>query len=110
MYQFPKSARVCSHRHYRHIAQNYTRHIGKLIVIDARQSNVPVCRLGITVTRRYGNAVKRNRFKRLVKESFRLNRALLPAGFDLNIKPRTAAQKSTMMDIASELLDLASKF
>ncbi len=40
-------------------------------------------RLGITVTRKIGNAVARNRIKRLVREVFRCNRLRLPTGLDL---------------------------
>jgi ribonuclease P protein component len=36
-------------------------------------------RLGITVSRRVGNAVERNRWKRLIRESFRLTKHRLPA-------------------------------
>jgi ribonuclease P protein component len=40
-------------------------------------------RLGITVTRKVGNAVARNRIKRLVREVFRQHRARLPPGLDI---------------------------
>ncbi|PRP95691.1 Ribonuclease P protein component [Enhygromyxa salina] len=40
-------------------------------------------RLGITVTRKVGNAVVRNRIKRLVREVFRQHRARLPPGLDI---------------------------
>jgi ribonuclease P protein component len=36
-------------------------------------------RIGITVSRRVGNAVERNRWKRRVRESFRLSQAELPS-------------------------------
>jgi ribonuclease P protein component len=36
-------------------------------------------RIGITVSRRVGNAVQRNRWKRRIRESFRLSQAQLPA-------------------------------
>ena len=48
-------------------------------------------RLGITVTRKVGNAVKRNRIKRLVREYFRLNRHLLAGDWDINVIARKEA-------------------
>ena len=40
-------------------------------------------RLGITVTKKVGNAVQRNRIKRVVREVFRRNRSLFPPGHDV---------------------------
>lgn len=42
-------------------------------------------RIGITVTKKVGPAVKRNRIKRLVREYFRLNRHNLAGNWDINI-------------------------
>ena len=42
-------------------------------------------RLGITVTKKVGKAVQRNRIKRIVREFFRLNRHYLSANWDINI-------------------------
>ncbi len=49
-------------------------------------NNLPVTRLGVAATRRLGDAVRRNRAKRLVREVFRRNK-LLP-GFDVVVVPR----------------------
>ena len=42
-------------------------------------------RLGITVTKKVGQAVERNRIKRLVREFFRLNRHCLSGRWDINV-------------------------
>lgn len=47
-------------------------------------------RLGIAASKRLGNAVARNHVKRLVRESFRRQRAGLPRGTDWVIVPRRA--------------------
>ncbi len=49
-------------------------------------NNLPVTRLGVAATRRLGDAVRRNRAKRLVREVFRRNK-MLP-GFDVVVVPR----------------------
>ena len=43
------------------------------------------CRIGLTVTRKVGNAAKRNRIKRLAREYFRKNRQILSEYFDISL-------------------------
>jgi ribonuclease P protein component len=50
-------------------------------------------RLGLAIPRAYGNAVERNRFKRLLREVFRLNKVDLPRGVDLVFSSRTQIPK-----------------
>ena len=54
-------------------------------------------RIGITVTKKVGPAVKRNRIKRFVREYFRLNRHHLAGHWDINI-----IAKRQIADFSSE--------
>lgn len=68
-----------------------------------------VKRLGITVTKKTGNAVKRNRIKRLVREFFRLNKNLFPAGRDVVIMAKKNTPPLTYRQACNELTELFTR-
>lgn len=53
-----------------------------------RRPDAGPTRLSVVVSRRLGTAVRRNRVKRLVRETFRLGRERLAPGLDLVVFPR----------------------
>jgi ribonuclease P protein component len=61
-------------------------------------------RLGVVVTRKIGNAVARNRVKRLCRECFRTWPDLLPHGADLIVIARPGADKLGLADVRREWL------
>lgn len=60
----------------------------RFLVVYAMPNELAFSRLGLTVGRRQGNAVRRNRVKRILREAFRLESGSLPAGYDLVCVPR----------------------
>lgn len=65
-----------------------------ILLLRARGDHGPA-RVGITVTRKFGNAVARNRAKRVVREAFRRSPGLLPDGIDMVVIPKSARDVST---------------
>lgn len=60
-------------------------------------------RLGITASSRYGNAVERNRFKRLVREAFRTSFSRLLPSQEIHVVPRQLAKNARLRDIQEEI-------
>lgn len=56
-------------------------------------------RLGLTVSRRFGGAVLRNRARRLLREIFRTNTAAGESGADLVVKPNRSLLESEYTDL-----------
>lgn len=82
---FPRSIRLCKKEHFRKVMYEHKSFIGKAVVFYFCASTQT--RLGITVPKTYGIAVKRNCFKRLVREVFRKNHPMLPP-MDIVILPK----------------------
>jgi ribonuclease P protein component len=62
------------------------------------------CRLGITVTRKVGGAVVRNRVKRVLRDVFRRHRTELRPGLDLVINAHRSITERTTSEIEQDFL------
>jgi ribonuclease P protein component len=58
------------------------------LIVYACENGLGHCRLGLSVSRKVGGAVQRNRLRRLYREAFRLTKHELPSGLDLVLIPR----------------------
>jgi ribonuclease P protein component len=86
-WRFPKSARILKNSHFRRLVKSNRRIFGEMISVDFQYSKTLISKLGITVSKKFGKAHDRNRFKRIVREAFREMRPNLPVGLEINISP-----------------------
>ncbi|MBX7191760.1 MAG: ribonuclease P protein component [Sandaracinaceae bacterium] len=73
-----------------------------LVVVLVRDDQGPA-RIGITVTKKVGNAVQRNRVKRLVREVFRRERARFPEGCDVVFIAKNGAPALGYAEVLAEV-------
>lgn len=73
------------------------------MLVHYRFTSLPHARLGLTVSKKFGKAWARNRFKRLVREVFRRHQLDWPRGLDLHVQPRSKALQATFQEIFLEI-------
>jgi ribonuclease P protein component len=104
--QFPKSQRLRKRAEFQRVQNEgrvvKTAHL--VVVLDAASSGDCSARLGITASRKVGNAVLRNRAKRVVRSAFRATRELWPPGIDVVIIVRRFESEMTTPELARELV------
>jgi ribonuclease P protein component len=91
---------------YRDMAHRARRFQTRHFVILYRRGRGPVSRTGITVSRRVGNAVVRNRVKRGVREYVRTHVRDVPGTWDAVVIARPSARDCPAGGIAEQLGEL----
>jgi ribonuclease P protein component len=72
-------------------------------------NDVGGCRLGLTVTRRSGTAVARNRIKRVLRDVFRRHRDRLPLAMDLVVNGHRSVLTTPARRLEHEFLDAVAE-
>ena len=89
--RFPKSVRIRSQADFDRVYQNREFVADDFLVIKGVRNGTSVTRLGLSVSKKVGNAVVRNRWRRLIREAFRKQQSEMPVGIDLVARPRKGA-------------------
>lgn len=100
---FLKSERLLNRRDFVNLNRRGKRIQTDHFLISLMKNGQGFTRLGITVSKRVGNSVRRNRVKRLVREFFRQHKAFFPPGCDVVIVARKDADGLNFWKMKAEL-------
>jgi len=103
---FPKQLRLRSRTDFRQVYERRCSVADGMLRLVGRLNALEYSRIGLSVSREVGRAVIRNRWKRLLREAFRLSRERLPGGLDFVAIPRTEA-KPELKSLTKSLVDLS---
>ncbi|MBQ6207557.1 MAG: ribonuclease P protein component [Oscillospiraceae bacterium] len=83
--------------------------VGGCLVIYCRKNRLRRNRIGLTASTKLGNAVKRNRARRRMREAYRLNADKLRPGWDLILVARTRTLYAPWTELNATFLRLCKK-
>jgi ribonuclease P protein component len=99
-FTFPRALRLCKKKQFDRAFKEGRPVRNRLFLLICAPNGLPHSRMGLMVGRKYGNAVKRNRLKRLCREAFRLHRRELPQGLDFVVLPKGQSSEYTLASVA----------
>ncbi|MFA4917215.1 MAG: ribonuclease P protein component [Syntrophales bacterium] len=106
---FGKHERVRKRKQYLIIYKQGERSYSENFTVIVYQNQLKTNRLGVTASKKIGNAVKRNRAKRLIREFFRLNKFKFSVSHDFVIIVKRDISLLTYQDVCGELGNLLFK-
>ena len=110
---FPKTARLRKRPEFQRLSRTGKKVHSSNFVVISKTNDKGETRLGITVSAKVGNAVVRNRIKRLVREFFRRRRHELAPGLDILVIARKSASDLSLSlvekEIGQSLMDQRSR-
>jgi ribonuclease P protein component len=108
-FKFPKTERILRRNDFILVAKKGKRVRNSYFTIVYSRNNFGATRLGLTVSKKSGNSVRRNKIKRKIREYFRTHKCCFNKKWDINViaGPEAGDLKSALFD--QSLSDVFSK-
>ena len=94
---------------FRRLYRNGNQAANRYLVLYSRPNHLKENRVGITVGKKLGKAVTRNRVRRRLREIFRLNQSGLAQGYDMILVARTRAVGAEYRELERAFLSVCGK-
>lgn len=107
-YRFSREQRIRSGEDFNRAYNHKQRAGDQHLLVFGVKNGLPLSRIGLSVSKKHGNAVRRSRIKRLLREAFRLSQYHLPDGLDLVLIPRQGSG-ANLADYRQSMQQLAEK-
>jgi ribonuclease P protein component len=99
---FPKAEHLLRPADFRRVYERRRSTGDAWLLVYACENGLPHLRLGLSVSRKYGQATRRNRLRRLYREAYRLTRGEMPVGLDIVLIPRSSDEPT--LDVLKQSL------
>lgn len=94
---------ICRNNDFRRIYARGKSYVSPLVVVYALKNRTKNVRVGITTSKKVGNAVQRNRSRRVIRDAFRALAPRVRPGFDLVLVARGKTPYVKSTDVRRQL-------
>ena len=100
---FPRGERLLKSGDFKKLSEDGKRFDGNYFLVLYSPNGLGKSRLGVTVSKKVGRAVTRNRVKRLVREHFRHDKVALSDSYDVNVIAKSGSSSLSSREISEAL-------
>lgn len=104
-----KKLKLRNNREFRHVYDKGISKSNKHLVIFFIKNDLDYNRIGFSVTKKLGNAVTRNKVRRLIRESYRIYKDDIKTGYDIIFLSRVRCKDATYKEVESSILNLLKR-
>ena len=101
---FPRACRLVHRVEYDAVYSQGRRRTSREFTVFLRPNGLQISRFGWSIKKALGNAVRRNRIRRRLREILRLHRGEITQGWDIVIHPRSSVATAPFAALTDELL------